>query len=257
MNYRPGGLGARAVRRLSASGRTWRVGPGVAGAETGEQGRSPLGGRERPCSAHEITPGSGRCHFGGLGPSCTARSRRRRLRLTRVDGEHEGVGTALASAGARLGGTPSDRLDCAGRAPPTPPCRRRCTPRWDSANTRQRVTGGREARAGRPANRRKGGRYWVRTSALFGVNEARYHCANRPDDPGDGVRAPQRLAHPAPVLTSGSRPGHVAAEQLTSGHRSDPVTDFFGGKSGHKRTHQCGAPTTSEKTFIYLFGLPS
>jgi hypothetical protein len=27
----------------------------------------------------------------------------------------------------------------------------------------------------------KGGRYWVRTSDLFGVNEARYHCANRPD----------------------------------------------------------------------------
>jgi hypothetical protein len=26
-----------------------------------------------------------------------------------------------------------------------------------------------------------GGRYWVRTSDLFGVNEARYHCANRPD----------------------------------------------------------------------------
>jgi hypothetical protein len=25
------------------------------------------------------------------------------------------------------------------------------------------------------------GRYWVRTSDLFGVNEARYHCANRPD----------------------------------------------------------------------------
>ena len=23
-----------------------------------------------------------------------------------------------------------------------------------------------------------GGRYWVRTSDLFGVNEARYHCAN-------------------------------------------------------------------------------
>jgi|RhiMetStandDraft_4_1073278.scaffolds.fasta_scaffold07160_2 hypothetical protein len=26
-----------------------------------------------------------------------------------------------------------------------------------------------------------GGRYWVRTSDLFGVNEARYHCANRPN----------------------------------------------------------------------------
>ena len=28
-----------------------------------------------------------------------------------------------------------------------------------------------------------GGRYWVRTSDLFGVNEARYHCANRPGAP--------------------------------------------------------------------------
>ena len=28
-----------------------------------------------------------------------------------------------------------------------------------------------------------GGRYWVRTSDLFGVNEARYHCANRPRCP--------------------------------------------------------------------------
>ena len=32
-----------------------------------------------------------------------------------------------------------------------------------------------------------GGRYWVRTSDLFGVNEARYHCANRPRCPG-GLR---------------------------------------------------------------------
>ena len=27
---------------------------------------------------------------------------------------------------------------------------------------------------------RQGGRYWVRTSDLFRVREARYHCANRP-----------------------------------------------------------------------------
>ena len=25
-----------------------------------------------------------------------------------------------------------------------------------------------------------GGRYWIRTSDLFGVNEARYRCAKRP-----------------------------------------------------------------------------
>ena len=34
------------------------------------------------------------------------------------------------------------------------------------------------ARVCNPGSR--GGRYWVRTSDLFGVNEARYHCANRP-----------------------------------------------------------------------------
>ena len=32
----------------------------------------------------------------------------------------------------------------------------------------------------------RGGRYWVRTSDLFGVNEARYHCANRPRAPRGG-----------------------------------------------------------------------
>lgn len=31
-----------------------------------------------------------------------------------------------------------------------------------------------------PTAQSAGGRYWVRTSDLFGVNEARYHCANRP-----------------------------------------------------------------------------
>lgn|GEM_PF-5158030 len=31
-----------------------------------------------------------------------------------------------------------------------------------------------------PTAQSVGGRYWVRTSDLFGVNEARYHCANRP-----------------------------------------------------------------------------
>jgi hypothetical protein len=32
-----------------------------------------------------------------------------------------------------------------------------------------------------------GGRYWVRTSDLFGVNEARYHCANRPRSHRSGL----------------------------------------------------------------------
>ena len=35
---------------------------------------------------------------------------------------------------------------------------------------------------------RVGGRYWVRTSDLFGVNEARYHCANRPGCAPSGMR---------------------------------------------------------------------
>ena len=36
-----------------------------------------------------------------------------------------------------------------------------------------------------------GGRYWVRTSDLFGVNEARYHCANRPR----GTTIAESVAH--------------------------------------------------------------
>ncbi len=39
------------------------------------------------------------------------------------------------------------------------------------------TTAGLPLRADQPTT---GGRYWVRTSDLFGVNEARYHCANRP-----------------------------------------------------------------------------
>src|SRR5688572_27905972 len=41
-----------------------------------------------------------------------------------------------------------------------------------------------------------GGRYWVRTSDLFGVNEARYHCANRPSS-----------AEPYPIVLPGSESG--------------------------------------------------
>ena len=41
---------------------------------------------------------------------------------------------------------------------------------------------------------RAGGRYWVRTSDLFGVNEARYHCANRPGDTGRRHRLAQERA---------------------------------------------------------------
>ena len=49
-----------------------------------------------------------------------------------------------------------------------------------------------------------GGRYWVRTSDLFGVNEARYHCANRPRtatlaDAGRPVTSGLSRARPARV----------------------------------------------------------
>ena len=47
-----------------------------------------------------------------------------------------------------------------------------------------------------------GGRYWVRTSDLFGVNEARYHCANRPYVPLEAT----------PPYLSSSR--HRMTEQL-------------------------------------------
>src|SRR6476619_672968 len=40
-----------------------------------------------------------------------------------------------------------------------------------------------------------GGRYWVRTSDLFGVNEARYHCANRPG----ASRGAVTVAQPGPL----------------------------------------------------------
>ncbi len=56
-----------------------------------------------------------------------------------------------------------------------------------------------------------GGRYWVRTSDLFGVNEARYHCANRPSkrEPStNGRRAcgRHRLAHGSSAGRTASAP---------------------------------------------------
>ena len=61
-----------------------------------------------------------------------------------------------------------------------------------------------------------GGRYWVRTSDLFGVNEARYHCANRPGASCSGPQkasarivtcrtaSPGRFPSPARVVSAGS-----------------------------------------------------
>ena len=53
-----------------------------------------------------------------------------------------------------------------------------------------------------------GGRYWVRTSDLFGVNEARYHCANRPR------RAPQGVEN---HISSGRRVPNMILVRLRIG----------------------------------------
>ena len=79
-----------------------------------------------------------------------------------------------------------------------------------------------------------GGRYWVRTSDLFGVNEARYHCANRPradtipqarasshvaGDPAGGVRLGLKSSGvPAMVIDAplpGDRMGSAARTWLS------------------------------------------
>ena len=49
------------------------------------------------------------------------------------------------------------------------------------------------------------GRYWVRTSDLFRVKEARYHCANRPEGAGHPLEWTRRSLHQPPS-------GFIAAE---------------------------------------------
>src|SRR5689334_20719436 len=67
----------------------------------------------------------------------------------------------------------------------------------------------------------KGGRYWVRTSDLFGVNEARYHCANRPSCGGNSTPGPGALSHPT------GKPSREASEEpgmpYGPGHDQDPT----------------------------------
>ena len=56
-----------------------------------------------------------------------------------------------------------------------------------------------------------GGRYWVRTSDLFRVREARYRCANRPCEVGTGFEpvytALQAAASPLGQPTADPIPG--------------------------------------------------
>src|SRR4051812_5114670 len=57
-----------------------------------------------------------------------------------------------------------------------------------------------------------GGRYWVRNSDLFGVNEARYHCANRP------LLRPPMLAHqPRSSSIVASRSRQASCTALVTG----------------------------------------
>jgi hypothetical protein len=60
-----------------------------------------------------------------------------------------------------------------------------------------------------------GGRYWVRTSDLFGVNEARYHCANRPWCCAGKVSARSRRVH---------IPGRSGIQPVKRWSQSHPVT---------------------------------
>ena len=71
-----------------------------------------------------------------------------------------------------------------------------------SGTTRRILTHSRTSDAGAPAEPARGagqdsagGRYWVRTSDLFGVNEARYHCANRPVTCAGKASASERRPH--------------------------------------------------------------
>ena len=77
---------------------------------------------------------------------------------------------------------------------------------------------GAEGKKRPPVTRGFGGRYWVRTSDLFRVKEARYHCANRPlvKRGGDGIRT--RVDGFAGRCLA-SRPLHQKPRGLSSGRR--------------------------------------
>ena len=70
-----------------------------------------------------------------------------------------------------------------------------------------------------------GGRYWVRTSDLFGVNEARYHCANRPGSVGrktiaqepSGASQDYKPVEPRGAPNGGQRTGFGASSTTQAG----------------------------------------
>ena len=64
-----------------------------------------------------------------------------------------------------------------------------------------------------------GGRYWVRTSDLFGVNEARYHCANRPGE----HRVHREASPPAEARRNGPRTSDIPPTVQASAVRPDNV----------------------------------
>lgn len=71
-----------------------------------------------------------------------------------------------------------------------------------------------------------GGRYWVRTSDLFGVNEARYHCANRPctrrlTDPGQNSKIGETAGKATRKLTGIHSASDKARQPL---HRSTQLS---------------------------------
>ena len=152
-------------------------------------------------------------HVGSVGeqlPGLGARRHRPVLPRGGVDEDDVDVGHELGSCGlltAVPDQTPADRpMVSAGRGRRRPGFRRRAANRGGSgpgpdahgagrsrecADARgagrksecERARRARQSQEERLAGDRrglKGGRYWVRTSDLFGVNEARYHCANRP-----------------------------------------------------------------------------
>lgn len=71
---------------------------------------------------------------------------------------------------------------------------------------------------------KSGGRYWVRTSDLFGVNEARYHCANRPGASRGAVTLaqpglPNHIGEPVQrgwISGTAQRPGADSIQRMVS-----------------------------------------